>query len=113
MSKLVISKLSSVGPDAAWDYLLDPKNSLGKRKGRNKFPLTIFGPINEETVILLKSLSIKRKPMLWNILVDAVEQERQKEFPPVVLYRLEPPKGDEWIEENPLTWEQFQAKIQS
>lgn len=113
MSKLLISKLSTVGPDAAWDYLLDSRNSLGKRKGRNKFPLTIFGPINEETVLLLKSLSIKRKPTLWNILVDAVEQERQKEFPPIVLYRLEPPKDSEWVEKNPLTWEQFQAKIRA
>lgn len=112
MSKLVISKLSPIGPDAAWNYLLDPRNSLGKTKRRNKFPLTVFGPINKETSLLFKSLAVKRKPTLWNALVSAAEKERQKEFPPVVLYRLEEPEDGEWVEENPLTEEQFQASIQ-
>lgn len=113
MSKLVISKLSPIGPDAAFKYLCEYKNSLGQTKKPNKFPLQVFGPNNRETVLLLKSLTVKRKPTFWNVLEDAAEQERQKEFPPVILYRLEPPQNDEWIEENPLTWEQFQANIQA
>lgn len=110
---LLISKLSPIGPDAAFKYLCEYKNSLGQTKKPNKFPLTIFGPNNNETVLLLKSLSIKRKPTFWNALADAIEQERRKEFPPVVLYRLESPKEGEFVEQKPLTWEQFQAKIQA
>lgn len=112
MSKLLISKLSPIGPDAAFKYLCEYKNSLGKTKKANKFPLTIFGPINKETSLLLKSLAVKRKPTFWNILIDAIEQERQKQFPPETLYRLEPPRENEWVDKNPLTEEQFEANIQ-
>ena len=108
---LLISKLSPIGPDAAFKYLCEYKNSLGKTKKTNKFPLTLFGPINNETVLLLKSLAVKRKPTFWNVLADAVEQEKQKELPPVVLYRLESPLDGEWVEKNPLTEEEFNASI--
>lgn len=84
MSNLLISKISSVGPDAAWNYLLDPLNSLGKEKKKPIFfkrkKLKIFGPPNSETLALLKNLSIKRKPTFWNILIDAIEEERRKVF---------------------------------
>ncbi len=112
MSKLLISKLSSVGPDAAFDYLCDPINSLGKRKGRSKNSLKLFGPINEETSLLLKSLAVKRKPTFLNILTDAIEQERRKQSPPRTLL-LEDPEENEWIDQNPLTEEQFEASIQA
>lgn len=111
MSKLLTSKLSPIGPDAAFKYLCEYKNSLGQTKKPNKFPLTLFGPINNETALLLRSLSVKRKPTFWNVLADAVEQECRKEFPPVILYRLESPLDGEWVEENPLTEEEFQASI--
>jgi hypothetical protein len=108
---LLISKLNTVGPDAAFDYLCDPINSLGKRKVKSKTKIQTFGPNNKETIVLLKSLAVKRKPTFWNVLEDAVEQERRKQFPPVVLYRLESPKEGEWVEKNPLTEEEFQASI--
>jgi hypothetical protein len=110
MSKLLISKLSHIGPDAAWNYLLDPHNSLGKEKKKPIFSkrkkLKIFGPPNSETTALLKSLSIKRKPTFWNVLIAAAEQERRKELSSVSLC-LDEPEDGEWVEENPLTEEQF------
>ena len=108
---LLISKLSPIGPDAAFKYLCEYKNSLGKTKKANKFPLKIFGPINNETILLLRSLAVKRKPTFWNVLEEAIEEEKQKQFPPVVLYRLESPLDGEWVEKNPLTEEEFNASI--
>ena len=108
---LLISKLSPIGPDAAFKYLCEYKNSLGKTKKANKFPLTLFGPNNKETIVLLKSLTVKRKPTFWNVLEEAIEEEKQKQFPPVVLYRLESPLDGEWVEKNPLTEEEFNASI--
>lgn len=71
----------------------------------------VFGPINNETALLLRSLAVKRKPTFWDMLEDAIEQEKQKQFPPVVLYRLESPLDGEWVDENPLTEEELEASI--
>lgn len=71
----------------------------------------VFGPINNETALLFRSLAVKRKPTFWDMLEDAIEQEKQKQFPPVVLYRLESPLDGEWVDENPLTEEELEASI--
>lgn len=111
MSKLLISKISTTGPDAAYKYLCEYKNTLGRYKKINRFPSMVFGPINNETDLLLRSLAVKRKPTFWDMLEDAIEQEKQKQFPPVGLYRLESPLDGEWVDENPLTEEELEASI--
>lgn len=109
---LLLSKLSAIGPDAAYNYLCDPNNSFGKVKRPNKFPLTVFGPQNIETAKLLSSLRIGRRLSFLDKIILAAEKEKSKEMTPIIAYRLEPPMDGEHVEENPLTWEQFKTNIQ-
>ncbi len=90
---------------SAIDYLNDHWS-----KKKSKFIL--LGPNNKHTHKLIERLAIKHKPSFLEIIIAAAEQERQKKFLPNELH-LDEPKDGEWVEENPLTWEQFQAKIQA
>lgn len=92
---LLLQKHSTIGPDSAFDYLCDPFNSLGKRKGKFKSHLITFGPPNIETAKLLISLRRKKKKTLIDKLADLLESERQKSFAPTILYSLLPLEADE------------------
>ncbi len=92
---LLLQKYSTIGPDSAFDYICDPFNSLGKRKGKFKNRLMIFGPPNIETAKLLVSLRRKKKKTLIDKLADLLESERQKSFAPTILYSLLPLEADE------------------
>ncbi len=98
--------------DAAFSYLCDPINTLGARKKSLRYPKMYFGPNNRETALLIKALNRNRRKTFWQKIVDAAEQERAKEMAPILLYSIEPPKDGEYIDNNPLTMQEFNAMIQ-
>ena len=97
--------------DAAFSYLCDPINSLGKRKKSLRYPNLTFGPKNWETAEMFKLIFRPKKKSVLQQIIDAAEKERAKEMAPIVLYRIEQPRDGEFIEVNPLTIHEFNALI--
>lgn len=111
MDKLLYYK-NELAQLAAQHYLCNPYNSLGENKGRTrKYPCLYFGPQNRETTILIKAIGSPRKKSVLQQIIDAAEKERAKEMSPILLYSLEQPRDDEFIEANPLTMHEFNALI--
>jgi hypothetical protein len=112
MDKLLYYK-NKLAQLAAQYYLCNPYNSLGKDKGKTrKYPHLYFGPNNRETAALIKAIYLPRKKSVLQQIIDAAERERAKEMIPIVLYSLEQPMGDEFVEVNPLTMHEFNVMIQ-
>jgi hypothetical protein len=112
MQKLLHYK-SKLAELAANYYLCNPYNSLGKNKGKpRKYPSLYFGPNNQETAALIKAIGSPRKKSILQQIIDAAEREQTKEMAPILLYRIEPPKDGEYIDNNPLTMQEFNAMIQ-
>lgn len=113
MTKLLLYK-DKTAQLAAEIYLNDLHNSLGKYKGKpRKYRSLYFGPNNRETALLIKALNRNRRKTFWQKIIAAAEQERNKEMAPIVLYSTEPPKDGEYVDNNPLTMQEFNAMIQS
>ena len=111
MDKLLYYK-NKTAQLAAEIYLNDWHNSLGKYKGKpRKFQSFYFGPNNRETAALIKAIGSPRKKSILQQIIDAAERERTKEMVPILLYRIEPPKDGEYIDNNPLTMREFNAML--
>jgi hypothetical protein len=111
MTKLLLYK-DKTAQLAAEIYLNDWHNSLGKYKGKpRKYRSFYFGPNNRETALLIKALNRNRRKTFWQKIIAAAEQERAKEMTPILLYKIEPPKDGEYIDNNPLTMQEFNAML--
>lgn len=111
MDKLLLYK-NKLAELAAQYYLCDPYNSLGKEKSNVRNHRSFyFGPNNQETAALIKAIGSPRKKSVLQQIIDAAERERSKEMTPIILYRMEPPKDGEYIDNNPLTMKEFNAMI--
>ena len=122
--------------NAAFNYLIEPKKSrrtnsfvcLGRDSKTRAFLRQVKMPalpLLADNIDLRNSLKPREKSPIFEAITNAfalkanalqkkislaIEEEKSKEEINI-LYRLEPPKNGEWIEENPLTGEQFNALL--